>query len=89
MYLTPSLIIQIIGLINAASNFLPSVSLPLLPLPLILSLSPPFPSPLSLLQVKLYNKKRQDLVEQQLHLNVGLQKVRETVDQVEELQASQ
>ena len=44
---------------------------------------------LSLLQVKLYNEKRQDLVEQQLHLNVGLQKIRETVDQVEELQASQ
>ena len=48
-----------------------------------------FLSPLPLLQVKLYNEKRQDLVEQQLHLNVGLQKIRETVDQVEELQASQ
>ena len=40
------------------------------------------------LQVKLYNEKRQDLEEQQLHLNVGLQKIRETVEQVEELQAS-
>ena len=40
--------------------------------------------------VKLYNEKRQDLEEQQLHLNVGLQKIRETVtvEQVEELQAS-
>eukprot|EP00731_Ephydatia_muelleri_P024350 Em0016g621a len=38
--------------------------------------------------VKLYNEKRRDLEEQQLHLNVGLQKIRETVDQVEELQAS-
>ena len=37
--------------------------------------------------VKLYNEKRQDLVEQQLHLSVGLQKIRETVEQVEELQA--
>lgn len=34
------------------------------------------------------NEKRSDLEEQQLHLNVGLQKIRETVDQVEELQAS-
>jgi len=39
-------------------------------------------------QVKLYNEKRSDLEEQQLHLNVGLQKIRETVDQVEELQSS-
>ena len=38
--------------------------------------------------VKLYNGKRQDLEEQQLHLSVGLQKIRETVEQVEELQAS-
>ena len=30
----------------------------------------------------------QDLEEQQLHLSVGLQKIRETVEQVEELQAS-
>ena len=42
----------------------------------------------SLLLVKLYNQKRQDLEEQQLHLNIGLQKIRETVEQVEELQAS-
>ncbi|XP_077870638.1 cytoplasmic dynein 1 heavy chain 1-like [Saccoglossus kowalevskii] len=38
--------------------------------------------------VKLYNEKRSDLEEQQLHLNVGLQKIKETVDQVEELQKS-
>ena len=38
--------------------------------------------------MKLYIEKRSDLEEQQLHLNVGLQKIRETVDQVEELQAS-
>ena len=38
--------------------------------------------------VKLYNEKRQDLEEQQLHLSVGLQKIRETVEQFEELQAS-
>ena len=44
--------------------------------------------PISFLQVKLYNEKRSDLEEQQLHLNVGLQKIRETVDQVEELQSS-
>ena len=37
---------------------------------------------------KLYNEKRQDLEEQQLHLSVGLQKIRETLEQVEELQAS-
>ena len=40
------------------------------------------------IQVKLFNEKRADLEEQQLHLNVGLNKIRETVDQVEELQAS-
>lgn len=39
-------------------------------------------------QVKLYQEKRSDLEEQQLHLNVGLQKIRETVEQVEELQKS-
>ena len=39
-------------------------------------------------QVKLFNEKRSDLEEQQLHLNVGLQKIRETVEQVEELQKS-
>jgi len=38
--------------------------------------------------VKLFNEKRSDLEEQQLHLNIGLQKIRETVEQVEELQRS-
>merc|ERR1719193_188369 len=38
--------------------------------------------------VKLYNEKRAELEEQQLHLNVGLQKIRETVEQVEDLQKS-
>ena len=38
--------------------------------------------------VKLDNEKRQDLEKQHLHLSVGLQKIRETVEQVEELQAS-
>ncbi|XP_022096690.1 cytoplasmic dynein 1 heavy chain 1-like isoform X2 [Acanthaster planci] len=38
--------------------------------------------------VKLYQEKRSDLEEQQLHLNVGLQKIKETVEQVEELQKS-
>ncbi|XP_022254853.1 dynein heavy chain, cytoplasmic-like [Limulus polyphemus] len=38
--------------------------------------------------VKLFNEKRSELEEQQLHLNVGLQKIRETVEQVEELQKS-
>ncbi|XP_070577189.1 cytoplasmic dynein 1 heavy chain 1-like [Ptychodera flava] len=38
--------------------------------------------------VKLYNEKRSDLEEQQLHLNVGLHKIKETVGQVEELQKS-
>ena len=38
--------------------------------------------------MKLFNEKREDLEEQQLHLNVGLQKIRETVEQVEELQKS-
>ena len=79
-------VIRLLAFINTASNFL---SFFLFCFFLCLSLSPPFPSPLPLLQVKLYNGKRQDLVEQQLHLNVGLQKIRETVDQVEELQASQ
>lgn len=36
--------------------------------------------------VKLYNEKRSDLEEQQLHLNVGLNKIAETVEQVEEMQ---
>jgi dynein heavy chain 1 len=38
--------------------------------------------------VKLFHEKRADLEEQQLHLNIGLQKIRETVDNVEELQKS-
>ncbi|XP_071453347.1 dynein heavy chain, cytoplasmic isoform X3 [Hetaerina americana] len=38
--------------------------------------------------VKLYNEKRSDLEEQQLHLNVGLKKIAETVEQVEEMQKS-
>ncbi|XP_047110792.1 dynein heavy chain, cytoplasmic isoform X1 [Schistocerca piceifrons] len=38
--------------------------------------------------VKLYNEKRSDLEEQQLHLNVGLSKIAETVEQVEEMQKS-
>ncbi|CBX94114.1 similar to cytoplasmic dynein 1 heavy chain 1 [Plenodomus lingam JN3] len=38
--------------------------------------------------VKLYNEKREDLEEQQRHLNVGLEKLRETFDKVKELRAS-
>jgi dynein heavy chain 1, cytosolic len=38
--------------------------------------------------VKLYGEKRSDLEEQQLHLNVGLNKIAETVEQVEEMQKS-
>uniref|UniRef100_A0A1B0B0C4 Dynein heavy chain, cytoplasmic n=1 Tax=Glossina palpalis gambiensis TaxID=67801 RepID=A0A1B0B0C4_9MUSC len=38
--------------------------------------------------VKLFNEKRSDLEEQQLHLNVGLNKIAETVEQVEEMQKS-
>ncbi|KAK4574575.1 dynein heavy chain [Recurvomyces mirabilis] len=38
--------------------------------------------------VKLYNEKRDDLEEQQRHLNVGLDKLRETVDKVSELKRS-
>lgn len=38
--------------------------------------------------VKLIGEKRSDLEEQQLHLNVGLQKIRETVQQVEVMQKS-
>ena len=38
--------------------------------------------------MKLYHEKRADLEEQQLHLNKGLFKLRETVEQVEELQKS-
>lgn len=38
--------------------------------------------------VKLYTEKRSDLEEQQLHLNVGLNKIAETLEQVEEMQKS-
>ena len=38
--------------------------------------------------MKLFNEKRSDLEEQQLHLNIGLNKIRETVQQVEDLQKS-
>ena len=38
--------------------------------------------------VKIYHEKRSDLEEQQLHLNVGLRKIQDTVQQVEELQKS-
>ena len=38
--------------------------------------------------VKLYQEKRAALEEEQLHLNVGLSKIAETVDQVEEMQKS-
>lgn len=38
--------------------------------------------------VKLIGEKRSDLEEQQLHLNVGLQKIKETVQQVEVMQKS-
>lgn len=38
--------------------------------------------------VKLYNEKREDLEEQQRHLNVGLEKLRETVEKVQELRVS-
>uniref|UniRef100_A0A0X3P013 Dynein heavy chain, cytoplasmic n=1 Tax=Schistocephalus solidus TaxID=70667 RepID=A0A0X3P013_SCHSO len=38
--------------------------------------------------VKLIGEKRSDLEEQQLHLNVGLQKIKETVGQVEVMQKS-
>lgn len=38
--------------------------------------------------MKLYSEKRSDLEEQQLHLNVGLNKIAETVEQVEEMQKS-
>lgn len=38
--------------------------------------------------MNLFNEKRSDLEEQQLHLNIGLQKIRDTVQQVEELQKS-
>ncbi|CAG0913348.1 unnamed protein product [Notodromas monacha] len=38
--------------------------------------------------VKLHREKREDLEEQQMHLSVGLTKIAETVDQVEEMQKS-
>ena len=38
--------------------------------------------------VKLCNEKRAELEEQQTHFNMGLAKIRETVQQVEELQKS-
>ncbi|XP_077296363.1 dynein heavy chain, cytoplasmic isoform X2 [Arctopsyche grandis] len=38
--------------------------------------------------VRLYGEKRTDLEEQQLHLNVGLAKIAETVEQVEDMQRS-
>ena len=38
--------------------------------------------------VRLFNEKREDLEEQQRHLNIGLEKLRDTVDKVEELRIS-
>ncbi|MCJ1316193.1 hypothetical protein MMC15_001513 [Xylographa vitiligo] len=38
--------------------------------------------------VRLFNEKREDLEEQQRHLNVGLEKLRNTVDKVRDLRAS-
>ncbi|KAI0387780.1 cytoplasmic dynein heavy chain, partial [Hypomontagnella monticulosa] len=38
--------------------------------------------------VKLYNEKREDLEEQQRHLNVGLDKLKDTVEKVRDLRAS-
>ncbi|KAF1993187.1 dynein heavy chain [Amniculicola lignicola CBS 123094] len=38
--------------------------------------------------VKLYNEKREDLEEQQRHLNVGLEKLKDTVDKVRDLRVS-
>ena len=38
--------------------------------------------------VKLYTEKREDLEEQQRHLNVGLEKLRDTVDKVRDLRVS-
>lgn len=38
--------------------------------------------------VKLTSEKRSDLEEQQLHLNIGLQKIQQTVEQVEVMQKS-
>lgn len=38
--------------------------------------------------VRLFHEKRAELEAQQLHLNVGLQKIKETEEQVKELQKS-
>ena len=38
--------------------------------------------------MRLHNEKREELEEQQRHLHVGLDKLRETVEQVEELRKS-
>lgn len=38
--------------------------------------------------VKLYNEKREDLEEQQRHLNAGLEKLKDTVDKVRDLRVS-
>jgi len=38
--------------------------------------------------VRLFNEKREDLEEQQRHLNVGLEKLKDTVDKVRDLRAS-
>lgn len=38
--------------------------------------------------VKLYNEKREDLEEQQRHLNAGLEKLKDTVDKVSDLRVS-
>ena len=38
--------------------------------------------------VKLFNEKREDLEEQQRHLNVGLEKLQDTVDKVRDLRSS-
>ena len=38
--------------------------------------------------VRLFNEKREDLEEQQRHLNIGLEKLRATVDKVRDLRAS-
>jgi dynein heavy chain 1 len=38
--------------------------------------------------VKLYNEKREDLEEQQRHLNVGLEKLKDTVEKVSDLRVS-
>jgi len=38
--------------------------------------------------MNLFNEKRRDLEEEKLHLNIGLNKIKETEDQVSELQKS-